>query len=330
MTPAPTAPKRARFLRTLAALALTGSALTPLWAQSGAVRIVVGYPAGATSDLLTRIVAEHMAGTLKQPVIVENKAGAGGRIANEMVKAAPPDGSTLMMTPIATMAIFPHSYAGQLRYDPLKDFAPVAHLSNFSIGLGVANKVPARSVKEFVDWVRADPGRHGFYGSAAPGSIPHFFGAMFARAAGIELTHVPYKGTAPAMQALAAGEIGALSTVVADITSLVRSDKARLLAVAGTQRDAAHPNVPTFRELGFDLTANPWYALFAPAGTPAAVVDRLSQAAVAAIKDPAVHKRLQDMGLEPTGYGPQQLGTILRDDHARWGPAIRASGFKGD
>lgn len=330
MTPAPTAPKRARFLRTLVALALTGSALTPLWAQSGAVRIVVGYPAGATSDLLTRIVAEHMAGTLKQPVIVENKAGAGGRIANEMVKAAPPDGSTLMMTPIATMAIFPHSYAGQLRYDPLKDFAPVAHLSNFSIGLGVANKVPARSVKEFVDWVRADPGRHGFYGSAAPGSIPHFFGAMFARAAGIELTHVPYKGTAPAMQALAAGEIGALSTVVADITSLVRSDKARLLAVAGTQRDAAHPNVPTFRELGFDLTANPWYALFAPAGTPAAVVDRLSQAAVAAIKDPAVHKRLQDMGLEPTGYGPQQLGTILRDDHARWGPVIRASGFKGD
>jgi tripartite-type tricarboxylate transporter receptor subunit TctC len=322
---------RARFLRTaVATLALAGAAVTPTWAQQGTVRILVGYPAGATSDLLTRIIAEHMAGTLKQTVIVENKAGAGGRIANEMVKAAPPDGTTLVMTPVATMSIFPHSYAGQLRYDPLKDFAPVAHLTNFSVGLGVSNKVPAKNLQEFVSWVKSDPAKNGFYGSAAPGSIPHFFGVMFARAAGMELTHVPYKGTAAAMQAIAAGEITALSTVVADIASLVKADRARLLAVGGEQRDPAHPDVPTFRELGFDLTANPWYGLFAPAGTPPAVVERLAQAAMAAIKDPGVNKRLRDMGLVPTGEGPQRMAAALKEDFDRWGPVIRASGFKGD
>jgi tripartite-type tricarboxylate transporter receptor subunit TctC len=317
-----------RFIATLAtALALA----QPAWAQApAAVKIIVGYPAGATSDALARVVAEHMAATLKQAVIVENKPGAGGRIANEVVKAAPPDGQTLLMTPIATMGIFPHSYEGQLRYDPFKDFVSVAHLSDFQVGLGVAKSVPARTLAEYVAWVKADPAKHGFYGSAAPGSIPHFFGVMFGRSAGLTLTHVPYKGTAAAMQALAGGEIAALSTVAADIRTLVHGDRARLLAVAGDRRDPAFPDVPTFRELGYDLVAKPWYALFAPAGTAPAVVERLSRAAVAAVTDPAVNRRLRDMGLEPTGYGPDRLATILRDDHARWGPVIKASGFKPD
>jgi tripartite-type tricarboxylate transporter receptor subunit TctC len=292
------------------------------------LKIIVGYPAGATSDALTRVIAEHMAATLKQTVIVENKVGAGGRIANELVKAAPPDGSTLLMTPVATMGIFPHSYAGQLRYDPFKDFAPVAHLSNFQLGWGVGNAVPAKTLAEYVAWVKADPAKHGFYGSAAPGSIPHFFGVMFARAAGITLTHVPYKGTAAAMQALAGGEIAALSTVAADIRALVQADRARLLAVAGDARDPTFPNVPTFKEQGFDLVAKPWYGLFAPAGTPAAALDRLSKAAMAAVADPAVARRLVEMGLEPTGGGPDKLAAALKADFEHWGPVIRASGFK--
>ena len=299
-------------------------------AQQGTLKIVVGYPAGATSDALTRIVAEHMAGTLKQTVIVENKAGAGGRIANELVKAAPADGSTLLMTPVATMGIFPHSYAGQLRYDPFTDFAPVAHLSNFQVGLGVANTVPAKTLQEYVAWVKADPATNSFYGSAAPGSIPHFFGVMFGRAAGLNLSHVPYKGTAAAMQAVAGGEIPALSTVTADIRTLVQGGRARLLAVAGDQRDLAFPEVPTFKEQGYDLVAKPWYALFAPAGTPPAVIERLSQAARAAVTDPALRKRLLDMGLEPTGQGPAQLAQVLKEDYDRWGPVIKASGFKPD
>ncbi len=298
-------------------------------AQAGpTLKIIVGYPAGATSDALTRVVAEQMAATLKQTVIVENKVGAGGRIANELVKAAPPDGSTLLMTPVATMGIFPHSYAGQLRYDPFKDFVPVAHLSNFQLGWGVGNAVPAKTLAEYVAWVKADPAKHGFYGSAAPGSIPHFFGVMFARAAGITLTHVPYKGTAAAMQALAGGEIAALSTVAADIRALVQADRARLLAVAGDARDPAFPSVPTFKEQGFDLVAKPWYALFAPASTPPATVERLSKAAMAAVTEPATAKRLIDMGLEPTGWPAERLAAVLKADYEHWGPVIRASGFK--
>ncbi len=311
-----------------AALALATAAASAQ--EPGTVRIIVGYPAGATSDSLARVLAEHMQRTLKQTVIVENKAGAGGRIANELVKAAPADGTTLLMTPVATMAIFPHSYAGKLRYDPVKDFTPVAHLTSFQVGLGVASAVPAKTLAEYVTWVKADPAKNGFYASAAPGSIPHFFGVMFAKSAGLELTHVPYKGTAAAMTAVAGGEVSAISTVAADIRALVTAGKARLLAVAGEQRDAGFPEVPTFRELGYDLVAKPWYALFAPAGTPPAAIDRLSKAALAAIADPALNKRLVDMGLEPTGYGPERLATVLKDDLERWGPPIRASGFKGD
>jgi tripartite-type tricarboxylate transporter receptor subunit TctC len=319
-------PTRRLWLRLLAAAA-AATALSAA-AQDGTIKLIVGYPPGATSDTLTRIVAEHMAKTLGQPVVVENKAGAGGRLANEFVKAAAPDGTTLLMTPVATMSIFPHSYAGQLRYDPFKDFAPVAHLTNFQVGWAVGAAVPAKTLAEYVAWVKADPAKNGFYASAAAGSIPHFFGVMFARSAGITLTHVPYKGTAPAMQALAAGEIPAVSTVVADIKPLVAGGKARLLAAAGEQRAPGFGDVPTFRELGVDLVAQPWYGLFAPARTPAAPVERLWKAAAAAVQDPAVHKRLVELGLDPTGYGPEQLGAIMKADYDRWGPPIRASGYK--
>jgi tripartite-type tricarboxylate transporter receptor subunit TctC len=311
-----------RFLLLLAAVAAY-----PAAAQEGVIHIVLGYPAGATSDLLSRLLAEHMRVSLGRPVIVENKPGAGGQIANEVVKAAAPDGATLLVTPVATMAIFPHSFAGKLRYDPFKDFAPVAHLSNFQLGFGVNSNVPAKTLAEYVAAVKKDP-KLGFYASAAPGSLPHFFGVMFARTAGIELTHVPYKGTAPALQALAGGEVSALSTVAADIGTLVKSGKARLLAVSGEKRAAAFPDVPTFKESGYDLVALPWYAMFAPAGTPQPLIDKYSAAAIAAVHDPAMRSRLEDMGLEPTGLGPHELAKILRADYEKWGPIIRASGFK--
>lgn len=310
----------------LFALLGVGSSLSV--AQTGPIKIIVGYPPGATSDALTRVVADAMSRRLNQPVVVENKAGAGGMLANLAVKAAPPDGTTLLMTPVATMSIFPHSFAGQLKYDPFKDFAPVAHLSNFQLGLGVGTQVPATTLKEYVAWVKSNPKENSFYGSAANGSLPHFFGVMFAKSAGIPLQHVPYRGTAPSMQALAGGEIAALSTVAADIQSLVDANRARLLAVAGEKRSPKFPDVPTFREQGYDLVASPWYALFTTAGTPPEVVNRLAKAAMEVIADPEMQKRLLDMGLEPTGYGPEKLGKIMQDDYERWGPPIRESGFK--
>lgn len=309
-------------------LALSALLAPQVLAQSAPIKIVVGYPAGATSDALARVVGEAMARRLNQPVVIENKTGAGGQIANQMVKMAPADGHTLLMTPVATMSIFPHSFAGRLAYDPFKDFAPVAHLSNFQLGLGVGTGVPARTLAEYVAWVKANPEKNGFYGSAAPGSLPHFFGVMFAKTAGIKLQHVAYRGTAGAMQALAGGEIAALSTVAADLQALVQANKATLLAVAGEKRSPQFPNVPTFREQGYDLVATPWYGLFAPAGTPGAAVQRLAQAAMEAVQDPAVMQRLVDMGVEPTGYGPAKLAEIMKADYERWGAPIRESGFK--
>jgi tripartite-type tricarboxylate transporter receptor subunit TctC len=320
-------PRRSLIVKaSLLALSTLFAPVVP--AQTGPIKIVVGYPAGATSDALARVVGEAMARRLNQPVVIENKTGAGGQIANQMVKMAPADGHTLLMTPVATMSIFPHSFAGRLQYDPFKDFAPVAHLSNFQVGLGVGTGVPARTLAEYVAWVKANPEKNGFYGSAAPGSLPHFFGVMFAKTAGIQLQHVAYRGTAGAMQALAGGEIAALSTVAADLQSLVQANKATLLAVAGEKRSPQFPKVPTFREQGYDLVATPWYALFAPAGTPSAAVQRLAQAAMEAVQDPAVAQRLADMGVEPTGYGPAKLAEIMKADYERWGPPIRESGFK--
>lgn len=312
-------------LLVLAAAMLAGFA-APAPAQQSAVKIILGYPAGASSDLLTRIVADHMRVTLGQPVIVENKPGAGGRIGNETVKQAAPDGSTLLMTPVATMAIFPHSF-GNLRYDPFKDFDPVAHLADFQLALGVTARIPAKTLAEYVALVKQDS-KNGFYASAAAGSIPHFLGVMFAKSAGIEMTHVPYKGTANVLQALAGGEIAAATTLAADIGSLVKADKARLLAVSGEKRDPAFPDVPTFRESGFDMSGTGWYGLFAPAGTPKPVIERLSKAAIAAIKDRAVNQRLLQMGLDPSGHDAPTLAKILKADYEKWAPIIKASGFK--
>jgi tripartite-type tricarboxylate transporter receptor subunit TctC len=299
-----------------------------LWAQSGPIKIVVGYPPGATSDILTRVIADAMSKRLNQTVIVENKAGAGGQLANLAVKSAPNDGTTLLMTPVATMSIFPHSYAGQLKYDPFKDFAPVSHLTNFQIGWGISNKVPANNLKEYVAWVKSNPAQNAFFGSAAPGSLPHFMGLMFAKDANFQLEHVSYRGTSPAMQALAAGEIPALSTVAADIQSLVDGKKAKLIAVAGEKRSIRFPETPTFKEQGFDLVASAWYGLFAPAGTPESVIQALSKATIDVINDPVIRKKLIDMELEPTGYGPEKLAEIMKSDYEKWARPIKESGFK--
>jgi tripartite-type tricarboxylate transporter receptor subunit TctC len=300
----------------------------PAAAQEGTIRIVLGFPAGASSDLLTRLLADHMRAALGQAVIVENRVGAGGQIANEAVKNAAPDGHTLLMTPVATMSIYPHSYA-KLRYDPFKDFAPLAHLAKFQLALGVSAKVPAATLAEYVALVKKDPNA-GYYASASAGSIPHFFGVMFGRAAGIDMIHVPYKGTAQVLQALAAGEIVAASTLAADIGALARAGKARILATTGRKRSPAFPDVPTFRELGYEIEGTGWYGLFAPAATPTKIVARLSAAAMDAMRAAQVRSRLESLGVEPTGLGPRELAAIMKRDYELWGPVIEASGFKAE
>ena len=316
--------KLSRFVIAAILICIAGPSL----AQDKTLRIVVGYPPGASSDLLTRLLAERMRPLLGgQTVIVENKAGGGGIVGNETVKAAPPDGSTLLLTPIATMAAFPHSHGANLHYDPFKDFEPVAHLTNFQLSLLLNSDLPAKNVAEYIALVKKDP-RLGDYASAAAGSLPHYFGVLFSKAAGIEMTHIPYKGTSPALQALAGGEVKAAMFVLADALTLVRSGKARVVAVSGSVRSGLAPEVPTFKELGYNIEGNGWFALFAPAKTPKDVIDRYARATIEVIRAPDMKQRLEQMGLEPTGLGPGELGAILKADYDKWGPVIRASGFK--
>jgi tripartite-type tricarboxylate transporter receptor subunit TctC len=311
-----------------AALASALAAATPARAQDRPVRIVVGYPAGAGSDTVARILAEKMRESLGHSVIVENKPGGAGVIANMTVKAAPPDGSALLLSPLANMVAFPHSYS-KLDYDPFKDYVPVAHIASFQLAFGVGPKVAARTLAEYAALVRTG-GDYANFSAAATGSLPHFFGLLFARTAGLDMTYVPYKGTAQVLQALLASEIPAAVLAVPDLGALMQSGKGRILATSGAARSPHYPDVPTFKESGYAIEGSAWYALFAPAGTPAQIVDPLARAAIEATRRSDLKSRLEPLGLEVTGLGPAELAAILRADYDKWGPVIRASGFKAD
>lgn len=311
-----------------AALASTFALAGIARAEEPPLKLVLGFPPGASSDTLTRLLADKMRVSLGRTVVVENKAGAVGIVAALAIKAAPPDGNTLLMTPLANMVAFPHSYS-KLDYDPFKDFAAVAELAAFNLAFGVNANVPAKTLAEYVALARSG-GTYANFASAAAGSLPHFFGLMVAKAAGLQLTHVPYKGTAAVMQAMLSGEIPAAVLTVADWGTLQQSGKGRMLAVSSAQRLAQYPDVPTFRESGYDIEGSAWYALFAPAGTPKPVIDKLAAAAIEAVRQPDVRQKLEPLGLQVTGLGPAEMAKILRTDYDKWGPVIRASGFKAD
>jgi tripartite-type tricarboxylate transporter receptor subunit TctC len=311
-----------------AVLAGTIAAAGTARAQDRPLRIVVGFPPGAGIDTIARLVADKMHASLGRTVIVENKPGAAGMIANTTVKAAAPDGNTLLMTPLANMVAFPHSYT-KLDYDPFKDYVPVAHVAAFQLAFGVGASVPARTLAEYVTFAKKG-GANANFTSAALGSLPHFFGLLFAKTAGLELTYIPYKGTAQVVPALMAGEVPAAMLTINDLGALVQSGKGRILATSGARRSPQYPDVPTFKESGYDIEGSAWYALFAPAGTPAPIVDPLAKAAIEAIRQPDVRQKLEPLGLEVTGLGPAELAAILRADYDKWGPVIRASGFKAD
>ena len=316
-----------RQLLQLSLLAALPVALVPAAAAQAPLRIIVGFPPGATSDTMTRAIAEGLRPLMERPVIIENRAGGGGLAAALFVKAAPPDGNTLLMSPFGTM-LQPHSIRAAA-FNPLTDFAPVTLISTFDIAFATGTGVPAASLQEYVALVKREPKR-GDFASAAAGSLPHFFALMFAKSAGIELMHIPYKGTAPAITATLAGEVSLLSTTSADIGAQVKSGKLRALAVSSAKRSPVLPDTPTFRELGYNIEGSAWYGLLAPAKTPPEVIKKLHTAWVAAIKSPVVAERMRLMGVEPTGTSPEEFGAILKADYERWGTVIRASGFKAD
>lgn len=310
--------------RTIVALALALASLGA-HAQQGTIKFLVGFPAGASLDAMTRLVAEKMQASLGQPVIVENRPGAAGQIAMSAVKAAAPDGNLLVMTPLVTVVTAPHIQT--LPYDPFKDFAPVAHAADFLFAFAMGPATPAKDLKSYVGLVKQDA-KYGNYASAATGSLPHFFSLLFAEKAGLKMTHIGYKGTAQAMTDLLGGQIAAFMGTVSDVAPQHKAGKIVAVATSGAARSRHLPDIPTFKELGYDIQGAGWYAAYAPAGTPPAVIERLSKAISAGINAPDVRAKLDNYGMEPTGLGPAELARIHKRDYEQWGPVIKASGFK--
>jgi tripartite-type tricarboxylate transporter receptor subunit TctC len=293
------------------------------------VRILVGFAPGGSADTAARLIAERMAVELKQPVVVENKPGAGGRIAAEMLKNAAPDGATIMLAPIVVPVLAPLVFA-RLTYNPATDFAPVVHVANFQFGLSVNAGHTAKNVDELLAWFKANPTLAN-YGTPGPGSLPHFFGVMIASGAGLDLVHVPFNGGAPLMNALVGNQVSTGIDTLVDQIEMHRGSKTRILATSGATRSPMLPEVPTFAEAGLrGVEGTSWFAVYAPARTPAATIQQLGTAVNRALAAPELRERFNKLGLEPTGGSAADLGAIMKRDSERWAPVVKASGFRGD
>lgn len=296
-----------------------------------AARVLVGFPPGGTADVMCRRVAERLQPGYARSVVVENRAGAGGQIAIQAMKGVPDDGLTMLMTPMSMLGIYPHTYK-KLPYDPLVDLLPVSLGATFEFGLGVGPLVPASvsTVGEFMDWCKANPDQASF-GSPAAGSVPHFIGVLLGRAAGATLTHVPYRGTQPALLDAMGGRLAAVSGLVGDIIQQTAGGKVRLLGVSGAGRNRFAPTVPTYTEQGFkDMVFNEWYGFYLPAGARPDAVKRLNVALSMALNSPEVVQGAALMGLVATASTPAALDALLKADTQRWGPIVKSIGFTAD
>lgn len=312
-----------------AALALTAmGAHTHAAAQDKTpLKIVVGFPPGGSADTLARLLAEALRDRYA-PVVVENRPGAGGRIALTQVKRADPDGETVILLPSGPMVLFPHVYK-KLDYDAVADFSPVSLLARFQFGVVAGPSTPAKSVQDMIARAKAEPGKSS-YGTPGMGTLPHFMGVLFEQKAGAQLTHVPFQGGAPANNALLGGHIDYKFDVVSETAEFHRSGKARIIAVTGSRRDPQVPEVPTLREAGIDMEATAWFGVYGPAGMSPASQNRLSQALAQAMKQPALHERLLGLGYEPVGSTPAELASAQASDLKRWEAPIKATGVQLD
>jgi tripartite-type tricarboxylate transporter receptor subunit TctC len=320
--------------QTLALLA-AGAAL-PWQARAQAfeqAKFLYGFPAGSSGDIACRRVAERVGGSgySKNPAIVENKPGAGGRIALDTLKASPSDGSVLALSPFSCTSIYPHVYK-KLSYDPVADFVPVSIAAIMHHGLSVGPMVPASvtDVKSFIAWAKANPDKAN-YGSPAAGSTPHFLGALLGLSQNFDFKHVPYRGSVPGITDVVGGQIASMFCPAGDPLPNHRAGKLRLLATSGKQRLPFAPDVPTFAEQGFgDLTTEEWFGFYAPAKTPAAVLASANAAINAALKDKALVDGLAIVGLLAQGSSADEMARSQRAEFERWGPLVKRVGFTAD
>ncbi len=325
--------QRRQFIQSTSAAALLASVGQHAMAQAQPelLRIVTGFAAGGTSDTICRRSATQLAPSYAKTAVVENRTGAGGQIAVTFVKAAAPDGATLLQTPTSILTIYPHIYK-KLPYEPMVDLSPVSIGCIFDFGLAVGPAVPAsvKTVPEFLAWAKANPTGANF-GSPAAGSTPHFIGALLGKNGGVELKHAAYRGTQPAMLDLLGGNVSSVSGPIGDLTQHLATGKVRILGVSGAKRSRFAPDVPTYEEQGIkDCTHSEWFAFFLPAKTPAEIVTRLNTAMRAALAHKDVVDGLATFGLEAMSSTPAELADLVKRDTAKWAPIVKTVGFTAE
>lgn len=317
-------------------LALLGSALgaTALAQPALPAQTIVwsGFPPGGLGDQVTRPLIEKLKGRWPGTLILDSKVGAGGRIAADFVKRAPPDGATLLQVPSSIITLYPHTYGRKLNYDPLVDFIALTPLAAYTISMTVGPMVPAevKTVADFAQWAKANPNLAN-YGIPAPGSAPHFAGMMFERASGVPLRSIPYKGGAPLLQDLLGGQIPVAFNVISEVLVHVKSGRLRSLAVTSPQRWAALPEVPTFVELGFkDIVIVEFLGWYAPAKTPPEMVRQLNAAVQDALGSADLQEVYARTGLVTLRESPETFALRVKDELARWSGVVKTTGFTAE
>ncbi|MDB5732667.1 MAG: tripartite tricarboxylate transporter substrate binding protein [Variovorax sp.] len=320
------------FLKALATatagLLLAGAAAAQEWSPTKPVRIVVPIT-GSTNDVLARVVAAKLQELIGQPVVVDNRPGAGGNIGADFVAKSPPDGLTLLVGYNGPIAINPTLFA-KMPFDPVKDLAPITLAVSSPQYLVVNPALPVKSVKEFVGWARTNAGQLS-YASVATGSASHLTMEMFKAAAHFEATHVPYRGAGPAITDLVAGQVQAAFLVPGNVQQFVKEKRLRLIATSGQKRFPSTPDVPTLVESGYpDVVATSWIGFLAPAGTPRNIIDRYNKEIVKVLHMPDVREKLESMEFEVVASTPAQFGDWIKAEIPRWGKVIKATGAKVD
>ena len=282
---------------------------------------------GGANDILSRMIGSEISTTLGQPVMIENKPGASGTVGTASVAKSPPDGYTITLGSTPSYATAPSMYP-DLPYNPVRDFAPITLVARVSNLLVVHPSLPVNNVKELIAYARANPGKLNFT-SVGSGSTPHLSAELFKMMAGVELSHVPYKGTAPALVDLIAGRVEMAFEGTPALLPHVRAGRLRALGITSLQRSQLLPDVPTISESGLSgFDVNVWYAVFAPAGTPAEVIKKLNNAIVASLRTPALSRQLNDLGADLVGSSPEELGAYLNLETSKWTDVIKKAGIK--
>ncbi len=317
-----------RFCLVLAELlpmGLSAGAIAQTW-PAKPLRIIVPFAAGGNTDSIARTAAERLSQSLGQPVIVDNKPGANGAIAAELVARAAPDGYTLLMAPMPLVAVLP--VVTKTPYDPLKDFAPISNIGSNPFVLGVHAGVPARNVREFVEHARANPGKLN-YASGGSGSVSHLSAALFVKRAGLDMTHVSYKGGAPAVADLLGGQVQMYFGNLSELAPHAQTGRVRIIGVSSEKRAVQLPDVPTIAESGYPgFRTLTWNGLVAPASTPAAVIARIAQEAAAICANPAAAQRLTQLGVDALCSTPAEFAETMRSDILIWAEAVKAANLK--